>query len=135
MRCESCAKFVSLETVLEDENPAIEVGTFSSEGDAIDSLNGSVRVVRTCADCGTEMKSLDFEIEVSDVKIEGAPLAEEDWADVEAEANINVSESGGGRYKKNLIGYAGVITVMLGERILVEVPIKDSAPASAYEEC
>jgi hypothetical protein len=56
MRCPDCNKFVSLE--LADEPEAeLEV----SEG----VVSGTVRLVRQCADCGTELKEASFDVEVS----------------------------------------------------------------------
>lgn len=136
MRCENCdGKFTSLETAIEDESPEMEIGAFSNDGTSIDSITGTVHVSRNCEGCSTEMKSMDFEVDVSDVQIEGEPITAEQRDEVVVECEVSTSESGGGRYKKNMIGYSGTITVTLGERKLATVTIEDSAPASSYEEC
>ena len=136
MRCENCeGKFTALETAIEETSPEVDVGTFAEDGTSIDSLTCTVHVSRNCEGCCTEMKSTDFEVEVSDVAIVGEPITEEQREEVTAECEVDVSESGGGRYKKNMIGFSGTITVSLGERVLATVVIEDSTPASSFEEC
>lgn len=61
MRCPDCNKFVSMENA----DPDVDVES-SLEGHTI-SVTGSIRAVRTCAECGTELKELSFDI---DEKIE-----------------------------------------------------------------
>lgn len=134
MRCPDCQKFVSMETEIEDMEPAVEVGTISEDGTTIHSISGTVRILRKCADCSTELKTIDFEIELSDVAVEGAPLVEAEWESVEAECEVDVTESGVGRWKKNMIGFSGTVTVKLGERVLATKTVEDSASASSFEE-
>lgn len=59
MRCPDCNKFVSLE-MQDPEAPDAQV---DDEG----IVTGTVRIVRTCAECGTELKeaTLEFEIDLS----------------------------------------------------------------------
>ena len=56
-RCPDCSKFVSLEA----QEPEVD----SSDVDG-DTVTGTVRLILTCAECGTEMKeaNLDFEIPI-----------------------------------------------------------------------
>jgi len=62
VRCPNCEKFASLET---EEEP--EIISDDTDGDADNgyTLNGEVRIVRTCVDCREELKEaiLEFEIE------------------------------------------------------------------------
>ena len=69
MRCENCQKFVSYDTEVEPEesnSPELNDGIFTA----------SFRRVLSCADCGSEMKEAEIEIEV-DATID-EPEREED---------------------------------------------------------
>lgn len=79
-------------------------------------------------------KGADFDIELSDVQVVGAPVPEAERENVTATAEVSETESGGGRYKKNLVGFSGTATVMLGERVLASVAVEDNMAASNYEE-
>lgn len=95
MRCESCAKFVSLE----NGDPEVNDLDITSE-----QVTCNVRLVRTCADCSGEMKeaNLDLEDTIDHPEI---PKGEGDKHEFDVEEDgAEVNESGGGRYKKNMIG-------------------------------
>ena len=132
MRCPDCMKFVGLETEVPEPNVDLEID-WAEDGASL-SLIGTVRVVRNCADCGTELKGADFDIELSDVAVVGAPVPEAERENVTAEAEVSETESGGGRYKKNLVGFSGTATVMLGERVLATAAVEDNMAASQFEE-
>jgi hypothetical protein len=55
MRCPDCNKFVGFDS---DSEPEIDVSI-----DANGQITGSCRIVNTCAECGTELKEGNFEIE------------------------------------------------------------------------
>ncbi len=55
MRCPDCNKFVSLEC---GDEPEAELEV--SDG----VVTGTVRLVRNCAECGTELKEASFDVEV-----------------------------------------------------------------------
>ena len=55
MRCPDCNKFVSFD----EADP--EVNTLGIDEDG--QVNAEVRIVNTCADCGTELKEITFEME------------------------------------------------------------------------
>lgn len=55
MRCPDCSKFVGLEEG-EPEVDDLDVGA-----DGV--VTASVRIVRTCAECGTELKEATFDLE------------------------------------------------------------------------
>lgn len=109
MRCEQCCKFTSLDTQEPEVNSVDVSGT---------TVTVDARSVRNCADCGTEMKALDinedFELELD--KFEGfAELGEkkqeqlrEAWEAGSIEIEVEddggeTNESGGSRYKKNIL--------------------------------
>ncbi len=96
MRCESCAKFVSLE-MQEPEVQSLEVNG--------EDLVAEVRIVRTCTDCGSELKEATITAEAP------CPLedcdCDEDARDLEVsgEDTVEAVEEGGGRYKKSYFGF------------------------------
>lgn len=57
MRCPDCNKFVSYDESAEPEVNDLQI----SEG----NVTGQVRVLLTCAECGTELKEANFDIDVS----------------------------------------------------------------------
>lgn len=118
MRCPNCNKFVSLETQdpccdeidIEFSKTAADDGTFT--------VTASGTTDRNCADCGDLMKQVSWdmeaEIELSDVKGFDELEDEAKKTLVEAielgtaehkveEQGTSAEESGGGRYKKNII--------------------------------
>ncbi len=125
MRCPGCERFTSLETG-EPEVSDLRV----DDG----SVMATVRVVRNCADCGLEMKEAEFEVEEPLGHVEPADHEHE----FEAEENgVEATESGGGRYKKNMVGFSlGVVVTCAVEGcgFSREVSAEDSMPASAYSE-
>jgi hypothetical protein len=132
MRCPDCMKFVGLETEVPEPDVDLEI-EFDEDGASL-SLGGIVRVVRNCAECGQELKGADFDIALYDVAVVGAPVPEAERENVTASAEVSEPESGGGRYKKNLVGFSGTATVMLGERVLASVTVEDNMAASQFEE-
>lgn len=105
MRCPDCSKFVSMENEAETTQD-----TEISVDDHGFSISVTVDVVRNCADCSTELKRGSFEMEESVPIEEGCKFRKQPEStthghelEVEAE-DPEVSESGGGRYKKNMIG-------------------------------
>lgn len=56
MRCPDCQKFVSFDT---DVEPDVDL-----QVDDFGTVSGNCRIVNACADCGTELTSADFDIEV-----------------------------------------------------------------------
>ena len=157
MRCPDCGKFVSM------DNADPEVSSLEAEldGESI-KVCCSVRAVRTCADCSTELKSLDLELEetLEIAALSGyAELAEEnrtvlqellageiEGGEIEVEVEeggAETDESGGGRYKKNLLTTTVTADVTVtcthpsGTNFTVEgqVELSEENPASAYEEC
>lgn len=133
MRCPDCNKFVSLDTMIEEQQIDMDVSTVT-DGKHLEATC-TVHVSRNCADCGQELKATDFEVELTDVAVEGDPIKPEDFEEVECQLEVSEDESGGGRYQKNMIGFSGTATFKLGERVLATVEVKDSTAASNFEEC
>ena len=116
MRCPDCNKFTGLETQ-EPELNTIE-STYSNE---TFTITADGRTVRQCADCGTELKALDWQQEMyvdldrlfeceagkalSPEQVEYVKKAlEEETANVHIEdTGTEQEESGGSRHKKNII--------------------------------
>src|SRR5438132_896944 len=98
MRCPSCEKFVSLEL----QDPEFEGLEITEDG----QIAGSVRIVRTCADCSDEMKEANFEVqaEVPADVLSAFRSSHPDAGDLEIEAEIEPIEEGGGRYAKSFFG-------------------------------
>lgn len=91
MRCPNCNKFVSLEL----GEPELQDISYDRGVVTI-----SVRIVRTCADCGEELKEaildMEHQCEIPE-EYQSADLGVE-------EDGIESTEEGGGRYKKSYFG-------------------------------
>lgn len=108
-KCDCTPKFVGLETGEPDEQQAeINDGVVSIE----------IRLTRNCSECGSERKETTFSME-EDVSEEIEAHNKQHHPDVAADAlpgltlevDYEVTESGGGRYAKNLIGVTAEYTV------------------------
>ncbi len=156
-RCNDCNKFVGLETA------DLEVNSLEAELSAgAIRVTASLHAPRNCAECSTELKYLDLELE-EEINTEELPKFD-GWADLGADdqaelakamneddslLEIEVGESGtaheeggGGRYKKNLItasiDYELSLTLSRGDKEPIEVHIakqlSEENAASQYEE-
>lgn len=56
MRCNDCNKFVSFDT---ESDPEIDLAVDNSG-----HVTGTVRIVNTCQDCGSELKETTFDVDV-----------------------------------------------------------------------
>jgi len=124
MRCPDCNKFVALELQDPEENST----EFDPQTGAIEA---EYRIVRNCADCGTELKettiTLSGEVDVTEHQGEGHELT----AEFEAEG----VEEGGGRYAKSYFGVSCTCTVKCSCGELDEtVDMSDKVAASEMEE-
>jgi hypothetical protein len=70
MRCPDCNKFVSLDT---SQEPEVDLDVDETTGE----VTGTVRIVNTCAECGTEMTEATFDV---DVEFDGAEAHIKDHA-------------------------------------------------------
>lgn len=133
-RCPECNKFVALEL---EQDLEIESGPDVDEGGAV---SATVRVVRSCVECDTEMREARFDLE--DVSHEAESEAhsgeghalEVDEAAVESEA----VEEGGGPFKKSYFGARLTVPVRCacqpdGAEPLFTATLEDRVQASAME--
>jgi hypothetical protein len=134
MRCPDCAKFVGMETL----DPEVESLEVEDRNDGTATVTATVRCVRACADCGTELKETTFEVEC-EVAAVHVPFAEGDASAAEhelevEEESVESTESGGGRYAKNLIGFALDFKVTCSCGLELTGQLADSLQASAWDE-
>ncbi len=118
-----------LETECEDADL-----TFEPEAGTI---TGSIRVVRKCGECGDELKEANFDIE-QDTGLGEVELKAGEEVEVEADTP-EPSESGGGRYAKNMVGFSVNVSVYKvlksGEKVEIwQGEIADNMPASGFDE-
>lgn len=148
MRCPNCNKFVGME----NGDPEVDNIEASADGDSI-HVTATATGYRNCAECSTQLKSLcvDFEDDVALDKFDGwKDLPEPERAkfiaaleggklELEAESSSGeASESGGGRYAKNMITTAldYTLTATLGEKSLeYNGTLSSENAASEFEEC
>ena len=154
MRCPDCNKF----TGLENGDPEVQ-NSEANYSEGCFTLTFSVRGTRLCADCWGELKSLDMDIEetVDLGEMESYKALSKDQqerilnalndctAEIElSEEGTNVDETGGGRYKKNMI--TTEVSYELTIRVEGEKPedtielchtgeVSNEAAAGEYEEC
>ena len=139
MRCPDCNKFVSMEM----SEPELEGELdFDPETQAV---TGSVRIERTCAECGTLLKEGQLEMEVELVGEDAAMMAahlklHEKGPDQEVfevhDVGLDTIEEEGGRFKKSYYG-ATVhfnITCSCDKNFAVSGSMEDKMPASAMDE-
>lgn len=149
-RCQSCEKFVSLE--FDESNIEINDLEVSDEWDGENvtvHVTGNVRIVRTCADCGDELKeaTLDIDSEVPltvDIKPHRAkpPKGENhcQWkkgcGDLTVEDDgASGSEEGGHRYKAAYFGASTTITVTCGcGEIIASLDWSDRVSAGGMDD-
>jgi len=134
-RCSSCSKWVSLEND-EPQEDSIEIVSDSE-------VQIDVTISRNCADCGQEMKNHEFSGVSTDIDVEwtathaphedGSDDGEHGEWEVETSA-MELTESGGGRYAKNMIGFecTATVTCKCGETTTVQ--LSDQAAASEFDE-
>lgn len=153
MRCPDCSKFVSM------ENGEPDVSDLVVEySDGTCHVTASVHHTRNCADCSTELKDYDYELEdAADLESfsgwEGLTKEERDEVltmlkdgtiepDVQA-GDAEIDEGGGGRYQKNMITLTVPVTITIDGSLSKEkelhldysLDLIDSAAAGDYNEC
>lgn len=164
MRCPNCEKFVSLE----NGDPEIEQFDvqFNPDGEKSSfSVTACVRTTRTCADCSDTMKELQRDMDESFPlsKFEGWDKLSEDHRkrvvellerkEIEAEESHEdgeVSEGGGGRFKKNMLTLTLPFTLEIDlggqpedegkvawpvSKLTLNAELTDEQAAGSYEEC
>ena len=113
MRCPDCNKFVSYD---DSTDPEVEL-----EVDEEGSVTGTVRIVLTCADCSTELKDAEFEVDVDaqdfaeEHKGDGHELSVEDngisLVSRQESVNPKTKKPIPFRYRRSYYGAAGSIDV------------------------
>lgn len=138
MRCPDCQKFVSLEF---DQEPEINNEEFDAEDG---SYEIEIRIVRTCADCGQELKdaTLNFDGEIDgweDIKA----AHEGDDHDILMEVSPQNDEysKGKGRYMVSFFGASVDISIhckcqndVEGAEPLYSINVQDHVQASGMDE-
>jgi hypothetical protein len=124
MRCPDCSKFVGLD-MADPEVGDLEVG---EDG----TVTCEVRIVRTCAECGQELKEANFSLEAQ-VPVEGHE-GEGHELSVE-ESSVEPIEEGGGRYAKSYYGATvnATVTCSCG-KFKEDVELSDKCSASGMDE-
>lgn len=135
MRCPDCSKFASMEM----QDPEVNDLTVEHVGPAANPKDGEmfnvraeVRIVRACADCGTELKEATLEMadEIA-VKLPKGLTAE----DVEVEEDsVEQIEEGGGRYAKSYFGATVHYKLIGAGKTLEEGELTDKIAASGMDE-
>ena len=120
--CPNCAKMVALE-FQDPEEESLELDVESRK------VTGQVRIVRQCADCGTDMKEATLDLEVEIPKCCGKGLEDE------VELVLNRLEEGGSRYQKSYFGAEGEIKAKCKCGQPLAVQWSDKVAASEMEEC
>lgn len=153
MRCPQCNKFVSME----NGEAQIDSEQIDLDGNGL-TITIDVLMTRNCADCSTELKqvnsTIDGSLSVEEILKQIPEGAERKlWKkilgskDHEVEASIecsagDVDESGGGRYKKNMItahvdAEITLSTAVDGKDLEVSFSkdFETSESAGSFEEC
>lgn len=130
-RCENCAKMVSLET----QDPEVDGDVEISDN----TVSVTVTMVRQCADCNSDLKSAQFDLS-GDLEQKEGPEECPDHGDgkhvweVDGDPELSFSESGGGRYKKNMIGPQVEIEATCSCGAKASVTLSDELQASAWDD-
>ena len=125
MRCESCNKFVA------QDAGDIEVG----DEQVLDGqFTCTVRITQCCAECGTELKEANFDVEAEVPELKDCTG---DGHEVEpnTEGIDNDSSSvGSGRYRQTFYGFKGEVTFACSCGKTAKVDVQDAVAASAMDE-
>jgi hypothetical protein len=137
MRCPDCNKFVAFD----EADPEVDSLEISEDG----AVTVGIRIVNTCADCGTELKEAMFELE-EEAAIPDGHLDEGHELMIQECGSERTQRSGyikkgvfvpaGGRYAKTFYG-ASVdyeITCSCGEMEPVQGTLMDDVQASSMDE-
>lgn len=147
-RCENCNKFVSYD---EPEVESIEAGGDPDVTVTDDKYNvyveGDVRVVLNCADCGSELKSTDIDwacnVDLALVKPDLEPSLLDDFSSVRKcyEIEIEVTDEQGDtrtegkdRGRKTFYGFAATVLVTVSDAVTHEPVAEGEAKISDYTQ-
>jgi len=131
-RCNDCQKFVGLE----NGDPEVD-GEDLTEG----TVTIEVRLTRNCAECSGELKEYTFPLEADhsdEIKAHEEEHHDGDPQEYTLEVDsTEADESGGGRYKKNMISVTAHYTITCDEckaEVVADAEVSDEAPASSFDE-
>jgi hypothetical protein len=97
-------------------------------------MSFSLRVVRVCVECGTELKECMLEFDEEGDWGENK-YSQDQLDDMELDVgNPDPQESGGGRYKKNMIGANVPFQIKLNEEVIVDAETSCAEAASSFNE-
>lgn len=144
MRCPDCNKFVGLEM----QDPELEDIQVETSDPGFATVTMTVRIVRACAECGTELKEATLEIEETvdlqealkalDEGTRAKLLTEDgDWGEEVLEieeSGVEQIEEGGGRYAKSYFGAQVTFEINFEDKTLYEGTASDKVAASEMEE-
>lgn len=131
MRCPDCQKFVSLE-MQEPEDVELEM----QKDDTGVQIHMTCRIVRTCAECGQEMKEATLEVEETILwdDFDKNPALKEQEFTIE-EDGVESIEEGGHRYAKSYYGAQVNYSIRDEEGNVVHSgSVADKVPASSMDE-
>lgn len=135
-RCNDCNRFVSYDDSNEPEVDSLEVDS--------QSITGSIRIYLTCAECGTELRESNFDVEVDisedfgeEHEGEGHDL-DVDFNDLELTTHTNDKDAKGKtipyRFRKTFYGYSGNFDVRCKCGKTETYDVADSVQASHMDE-
>jgi hypothetical protein len=131
-RCESCGKMAALEREAETQaDPELSIAT--------QEVTAEVRVVGKTECCGDERKEYTYSLTAA-VPPEVFEEHDGDGHELELDADDpEVNESGGGRYKKNMVAVEIVFRVRCecqpaNDPPLYEGTMRDEVSASSFDE-
>lgn len=129
MRCGNCNRFVSMDMA----DPAVD----SIEVDADGNVEARISIVRTCAECGDELKEATLDlVELIEPPPEDQAQGEDGHELEVEETGVDAIEKGGGRYQKSFFGAEVAFTVKCncGCGFEKEGSFSDEVAASEMEE-
>jgi len=148
MRCPDCNKFVPFDDTTDPE-VNLDITQPTSPDDNTAGISGDVRIVLTCAECGTELKEATLEVDV-EVEIPLRPPDGTEWVkDSEWELDSDSAENdqrteGKGRGTKTFYGatlsghlirtYTGPDVIGQFDKVAVPFEWSDSVQASNMDE-
>ena len=129
MRCNDCAKFVSLEL----GDLEVDVGVDNVDGNG--AVTGTVRVVLVCADCSTELKESTLDVDaIVELSHNGAC---DGSSDLEVEVDFSAMDEfvpPKAKRQKHMYGAEGSISVSCECGAKGSVDWKQTVQSSAMDE-
>jgi hypothetical protein len=143
MRCPNCNKFVPLELQEPEVNGDPEL-SYSNGDDSVTVSLEDVRIVRTCEECGEELKEATLSLEgVVEVPVEhtahDGKHSLEATADVEGTERTDGKPGTPGRYRRSFFGAKADVEIRCScqdakAEPLATLEIEDEVQASSMDE-